>query len=201
MQRVPISWLHTQAYCEYQIYLQHVLGVKAGPTTEMLRGTAAHHTLEEKHKEAAELALSVDEALQKAQKDVVVLAAREVRVEGALLVGKIDEVQFMPDRVRIIDDKPGFAAFPGNRQQVWGYCLAFEQCYRPALPVFGVLRNRDSGMEFWDGPFLEQQRLDVSNVVTRILSILGGQLQAERTANKNKCKPCRLKAACDAAGR
>lgn len=29
--KIPIHWLHSQAYCEYQIYLEYVKGMEAEP--------------------------------------------------------------------------------------------------------------------------------------------------------------------------
>jgi hypothetical protein len=34
----PISWLQKQDYCEYQIYLENVRGIKAEPTKAMAQG-------------------------------------------------------------------------------------------------------------------------------------------------------------------
>ena len=49
----PISWLNQQGYCEYQIYLQYMKGIKTSPTNAMLKGTQVHNTLEEKFLEDA----------------------------------------------------------------------------------------------------------------------------------------------------
>ena len=43
----PISWLNTQGYCEYSLYLEYCQGVSTAPTREMLEGTEGHFRLEE----------------------------------------------------------------------------------------------------------------------------------------------------------
>lgn len=197
MERIPVSWLHSQAYCEYQIYLQHVKGVEPEVTPEVKEGAEAHASLDEAHKAAAELELSVGEALTKAKIEGVVLSSREVFVEGEQLIGLIDEVVFMPDRILIIDDKPGNVAWPSSQMQTFGYCLAFEEQYKPELPVVAVLRNRDSGENIWAQTFAKEQREDVLNTVSRIRGILSGETEAVSTRNPNKCRACRFKGACD----
>ena len=47
----PISWLNTQGYCEYSLYLEYCQGVSTAPTREMLEGTEGHSKLEEKFKD------------------------------------------------------------------------------------------------------------------------------------------------------
>lgn len=49
----PISWLHKQEYCEYQIFLENVKGINVKPTKEMIEGKLVHKSLEKKFKEVA----------------------------------------------------------------------------------------------------------------------------------------------------
>ena len=195
--KIPVHWLHSHAYCEYQIYLEKVKGIEPEMTLEVQQGLEAHAILDEQHKEAAELELTVTDALVKAQREGIVLTAREVFVEGAHLIGRIDEVVFMPDRIIIIDDKPGDIAWPSSKMQSWGYCLAFEEQYKPELPIIAVLRNRDTGKEIWTQDFTKEQRQDVLVTVNRILEILQGKITPASTRNPNKCRACRFKSSCD----
>lgn len=197
LERIPVSWLHSQAYCEYQIYLQHVKGVQPEITLEVQKGIEAHACLDEAHKAAAELELTISDALTKSQKEEVTLIAREVFVEGSGLIGCIDEVVFMPDRILVIDDKPGDVAWPGNQMQTFGYCLAFEEQYKPQLPIVAVLRNRDTGENTWAQAFSKEQREDVARAVDRIHRVLSGETEAASTNNPNKCRACRFKGSCD----
>jgi CRISPR-associated exonuclease Cas4 len=59
---VPIHLLYTQAYCERQIYLEYIKGVEALPTQEMIKGSEKHGSLEQEHKEKAEIELSISDA-------------------------------------------------------------------------------------------------------------------------------------------
>jgi len=195
--RIPVSWLHSHAYCEYQIYLQHVKGVQPEVTPEVQKGVEAHALLDEAHKAAAELELPIGEALTKAKVEGVVLSSREVYVEGEHLVGLIDEVVFMPDRILIVDDKPGDVAWPSSQIQTFGYCLAFEEQYKPELPIIAVLRNRDSGENIWAQAFGKEQREDAVRAIERIQNVLSGEIEAVSTRNPNKCRACRFKGSCD----
>ena len=56
----PISWLNTQGYCEYSLYLEYFKGITTGPTQAMTTGTEEHNKLEEKFKETAQVASYVD---------------------------------------------------------------------------------------------------------------------------------------------
>lgn len=197
-ERIPISWLHSHAYCEYTTVLEHVEGIEAEITLEMQQGIDLHAALDEAHKEKAELELTVTDALAKAKAEEVVLTAREVYVEGENVIGCIDEVVFMPDRILIVDDKPGDVAWLSSRRQIWGYCLAFEEQYKPELPIVAVLRNRDTGKDIWSEPFLQEQREEVLTAIGRIVGILSGEItEVQVTGNPNKCRACRLRASCD----
>ena len=48
--KIPIHWLHTQTYCEYQIYLEKVKGIKAEITEQMKKGKEKHKELEDRIK-------------------------------------------------------------------------------------------------------------------------------------------------------
>ena len=49
----PISWLNSQDYCEYSIYLENFQGVRVEDTEAMKRGTAVHERLEADFKQKA----------------------------------------------------------------------------------------------------------------------------------------------------
>lgn len=77
------------------------------------------------------------------------MIGREIPVEVDKLYGLIDEVHFTPDRIIIIDDKPNNQAFSSIKKQIWGYCLAFEEQFKPDLPIFGCLRQKDTKQIIW----------------------------------------------------
>ncbi len=193
---IPVSWLHTYGYCEYQLYLEKALGVEAPPTPEMLTGTHRHNYLDDEHEKKAEIALTVPEAAQKAQFEAVVMVSRDISVRGKSLFGRIDEVAFEPNRIIIIDDKPTALPYFSNRLQVWGYCQAFYETYSPEVPLFGAIRQEDSGNIAWFEPFKDEYANLVQSTVSRIQAILSGSEIPQPSGNSKKCKPCRFKRSC-----
>jgi len=197
---IPIHWLHTYAYCEYQIYLEKVLGLVAEPTQEMMAGAEVHTILDAEHKKTAELELTVSEAASKAQLEAVSLVSRDIYVQGTALYGRIDEVVFEPNRIVIVDDKPGAQPYFTNKVQVWGYCQAFAEMYGPNVPLFGALRQEDTSNMVWLEEFLEDHARLVNITVNRIRAILSGAENPQPPGNSRKCNPCRFKEACPACG-
>ncbi len=194
---IPISLLNTQAYCEYQIFLERVRGVRAEETKKMKLGKKVHSELEKEHEKKAELELTPKQTLKKSKKEKITLIARELEVRGKLLYGLIDEVHFSPSQIVIIDDKPGTYAYMSNKKQVWGYCLAFEEYLDPGMPLIAVLRNRDTQQVFWEKPFANRHRDMVKETTQRILDILNGKRVPVPTTNANKCRSCRFNGDCD----
>jgi CRISPR-associated exonuclease Cas4 len=197
VKRIPASWLNSYAYCEYQIYLEHGRGATPEPKPETEESKAVQASLEEAYEVAAKLELSVDDAMAKAGEEGIVVSARGVAVEGVDLEGCIDEIVFMPDRILVIDDKPGDMAWPGSRMQTWGYCVAFEEQYRPGLPIMAGIRSQDTGYEVWAQPFAQDHREEVQRAISRIRQLIDGEAVPVGTRNRRKCKACRLAAACD----
>lgn len=198
MNKIPVSWLADYAYCEYQIYLEHVKGVDMGERPEGQRDREGRVICDEVYKALAEIGLGVGEALAKAQREGITLSARGVVVEGIDLAGCIDEVVFMPDRVLVVDDRPGDIAWPSSRMQAWGYCLAFEEQYDPQRPLMAGIRNSDTGFEIWVQPFTEQNRNEIRRAILRIRQILDGVAIPVATRNPRKCRACRFAISCDA---
>ncbi|MDM8000128.1 MAG: hypothetical protein QUS33_09060 [Dehalococcoidia bacterium] len=197
MKKIPASWLNDFAYCEYQIYLEHGRGAKPEPKPETEESKAAQASLEEPYKAGAKLELSVEDAMAKACGEGIAVSARGVEVEGVDIVGCIDEIVFMPDRILVIDDKPGDMAWPGSRMQAWGYCVAFEEQYDPRLPLMAAIRGRETGYEVWAQPFTEGHREEVQRAVFRIRQLIDGEAIPVGTRNRRKCQACRLAASCD----
>lgn len=195
---IPIHWLHTQAYCEYQLYLEKALGVEALPTPEMLAGAHQHNFLDAEHEKKAELELTVNEAAAKAQLEAVTMVSRDISVRGTSLYGRIDEVLFEPSRIIIVDDKPSAQPYFTNKIQVWGYCLAFKETYGPEVPLFGALRQEHSGDLIWLEEYLEDHDKLVRTTINRIRAILAGTENPQPVGSSRKCRPCRFKESCPA---
>lgn len=197
IEKIPISLLHSQVYCEYQIFLERVRGIEVEPTEEMKVGKEVHSLLEDEHKKRAKLELSIPDAMKKSIKEKITLIGREIRVFGNLLYGKIDEVHFMPSQIIIIDDKPNDYPYLSNKKQIWGYCLAFEEHFNPGLPLLATLRQRDTQEIFWEKEFIDEDKDMVLESAQRILDVLNGKRQPEPTLNIKKCRSCRHKDGCD----
>ncbi|MBI4187928.1 MAG: PD-(D/E)XK nuclease family protein [Chloroflexi bacterium] len=195
---IPVHWLHTHAYCEFQLYLEKALGVEAKPTIEMLAGAQQHAFLDAEHVKKAEVELTIDEAAAKAQLEAVTLVSRDVSVRGMALYGRIDEVVFEPNRIVIIDDKPSAQPYFTNKIQVWGYCQAFMETYRPKIPLFAALRQEDNGNMVWLEQYLDEHSILVANAVERIRGIMTGKESPQAAGNSRKCQPCRFKETCPA---
>ena len=116
----PISWLNTQGYCEYSLYLEHCQGIITAPTKEMAEGTKGHAILEEKFKENAEPS-SFEDAFELSKEEEILSREMFVIDTENGIRGYIDEIRMSPDRIIIIDDKPGNRAYPSTINQVLAY--------------------------------------------------------------------------------
>ena len=195
---IPVHWLHTHAYCEYQLYLEKAIGIEAPPTQEMLAGSSQHSLLDAEHEKKAEIELTVNEAAQKAQIEAVTMISRDIFVRGNSLYGRIDEVLFEPIRIIIVDDKPSLQPYFTNKLQVWGYCQAFKETYNPEVPLFAALRQEHSGDIIWLEEFLADHDVLVKITVDRIRAILTGTEKPQPSGNHRKCMPCRFRESCPA---
>jgi CRISPR/Cas system-associated exonuclease Cas4 (RecB family) len=195
---IPIHWLHSYGYCEYQLFLEKAVGIEAPPTAEMLAGSAEHRLLDEEHEKKAEIELTIDAAAEKAQTEEVSLVSRDVFVKGVALYGRIDEIVFEPNRIVIIDDKPSAKPYFNNKIQVWGYCQAFRQSYDVRLPLFGALRQEKSGDIVWLERFQKESDSLVDAAVRRIRAVLSGAAKPSTNVTVNRCRPCRFKESCPA---
>ena len=191
----PISWLHTQAYCEYQIYLQNFQGIKPRPTPAMRKGLKRHLKLYRDFKERADEKGTIQELLQKVKAEGISYSSRELGVVGLFsgIYGKIDNIILRPDRIEIIDDKPSERVWSSDVRQVWGYCLAFKENFAPGLPIFGVVQQRDTRAVLFRErltPEIEQVMRD--SVIKRIHDLILGLRAFEPTQKPQKCRSCRF---------
>lgn len=161
-----------------------------------MTGVPCPTSFDAEHEKKAEIELTVNEASQKAQLESVTMVSRDIPVRGTALYGRIDEVLFEPIRIIVVDDKPSAQPYFTNKIQVWGYCQAFQEAYQPNLPLFGALRQEDTGDIVWLEEFLEDHGMLVRMTVDRIRAILGGTENPQPAGNSRKCKPCRFKESC-----
>lgn len=196
----PVSWLHKQGFCEYQIYLEIVKGIKPKPTRQMVEGKEEHEKLYSEFKSTA-VSATFDQMLDLSKTEVV--SSREFRVRDAEhgIYGLVDEILMTPDQYIIIDDKPGTTAYPSQVNQVYGYCLAFKGVIKSVdnRRIIGALRKRGSNLIFWRGPFDDPAERSIASLVQHVHALMSGSEQFGSSDNPNKCRACSLRTACDRA--
>ena len=194
----PISWLHKQEFCEYQIYLENIMGIKVKPSKEMIAGNLAHKGLYDSFRKEA-IPATLDDMLFESKKAQIY--SREFRVRDLEhgIYGLIDEVLLTPDSFVVIDDKPGTKTFQSNINQVFGYCLAFKVIVAPqdARPIVAALRERGTDNIYWNVPFDSQAEGYIATVIEHIHSLLDGVIEFSSSGNPNKCRNCRFKDRCN----
>jgi len=192
----PISWLNTQGYCEYCIYLENVKGITAARTMAMKRGRKVHKVLEDEFKKDA-VPSTMGEMLETSK--TVEILSRELYVESAHygIRGLIDEIWMTPDEFIIIDDKPGNKAYPSQINQVFGYCLAFKDKYDDGRRIVASLRQSTTGDVFWQRYFDNEAENEIKNIINHVHQALLLNEDFIPTKNSNKCRSCRFSAQCD----
>lgn len=195
----PISWLHKQDYCEYQIFLENMKGLEVAPTKAMIEGKLEHDRLENEFLEEAEPA-TFEEMIKESYEACVI--SREFYVQNIQygIHGKIDEIHLTPDGFIVIDDKPGTKTFRSNINQVYGYCLAFKKMMikrQDPRPIIAALRERGTDNIYWRAPFDESSENEIIEVINHVHGLISGSEQFISSGNPNKCKPCRFKNNCD----
>jgi len=196
---IQISMLGTHAYCEYRVYLELVKGYKAYPTKAMLQGTQAHHANPNPNIMTfitQDSVITIEDALLKAKSESRETSKRNVRVYGSTLHGIIDEIRIGPDEIVIIDDKPRDTIHQSYINQVFGYCLAFKEQYKPSLPIFGAIKNYKADKETWRQPFSLSEEESIQISVARIQGIIRGDIRPIPTDVIEKCCSCRFYEQC-----
>lgn len=202
MDRIPIHWLHTQAFCEYEIFLSAVrLIPDPNPHREDIEeGKLAHNILLAQHNAVA---LPTDKSIEELAHDATITKAssiiREVLVIGERMVGRIDEVELTPDGIYVIEDKPRHLRDPfiSEKRQAQGYAMVFREVHAVVCPIIAVIRDRDTQDWLWQKPLDNEDMRAVNESLDRIIGILTGSWEAVPTRNENKCHYCRWNVACD----
>jgi CRISPR/Cas system-associated exonuclease Cas4 (RecB family) len=193
----PISWLHKQDYCEYQIYLENIKGIKAQPTRAMMEGKQQHAELYDQFAKEA-TPTTFDEMLN--QSKVVKVYSREFSVTDVEhgIFGFIDAVLLTPDEFVVIDDKPGRKAYLSSIHQVYGYCLAFKQTVKVKdnRDFVAALRERGTDNIYWKSPFDQIAETEITSLISHIHNLLSGAEEFGSAENPNKCQACRYNSVC-----
>ncbi|MBQ6138757.1 MAG: Dna2/Cas4 domain-containing protein [Methanobrevibacter sp.] len=193
----PISWLNTQGYCEYSLYLEYCQGVSTAPTREMVEGTHGHAVLEEKFKETAQPSTFQDAFELSKEEEILSREMFVIDTEDGIR-GFIDEVRMGPDKIIIIDDKPGNRAYPSTINQVRAYCLAFKNMIGDDnRTIIAALRQRGTDNIFWSEEFNESNEQNIKYTINFLHRLIDDKRDPIPTKNPNKCRKCRFQSYCE----
>ncbi|MEK6826517.1 MAG: CRISPR-associated protein Cas4 [Nanoarchaeota archaeon] len=193
---IGASWFLTQGYCEYKLYLEKVLKLKAPDTPEMLSGLMIHKDKENKFLEEAEI--GTWEEFLKSEK---LTSSREVslkkRIGDVTGCGVVDEIAIDKDSIMIIDDKPNARPFNSIIMQISAYCFLFKETFASHKKVYALLRDRDSTKVVWQNEFDKEMEMKFLTAFHRMRNILIGEEDPVPTTNPNKCRACKFNNICE----
>ena len=193
----PISWLNTQGYCEYSLFLEYYEGISTAPTKEMTEGTRGHALLEEKFKETAQPSTFEDAFDLSKEEEILSREMFVIDIENGIR-GYIDEIRMTPEKIIIIDDKPGNIPYPSTINQVRAYCLAFKSMVgEDNRKIIAALRERGTGNIFWHEEFDENNEQRIRYQINSLHRLIDNKRDAIPTKNPNKCKKCRFQSYCE----
>lgn len=197
---VPINWLHTQEFCEYQLFLENIKGIRVGPTKSMTEGKKEHERLEKDFLEKA-VPATFSEMIEESKTKTIVTREFRVISKQYRIYGLIDEILLTPLKFIVIDDKPGTKRYLSNIHQVYGYCLAFKEMVQQVdqRPIVAALRTRGTDYIYWDSSFNKNSENEIIKVINHIHGLFSGKERFNSTNNANKCRACRFKMNCDKA--
>ena len=194
----PIHWLDSHGYCEYQIFLQHIKGIQVEPTTAMVEGAKEHQRLEDEFLVKA-VPGDFDKVLDTSR--TIPIVSRELKVQSGAhgIYGSIDEVQFTPSAITVIDDKPGTRMYESYKRQIYGYCLALKERIfaGDGRPIIAAIRERGTGNIHWDHQFDTDAETQIINIVNRVHMQLARKLSFRSNLMPNKCRACKFNGVCD----
>lgn len=191
----PISWLNTQGYCEYSIYLENFQHIRVGANKAMLKGTAVHNDLEKNFKKDA-VVMSLDDILSESRTHEILSREFYVISTSYGIRGFIDEIWLTPDHIVIIDDKPGSRAYSSMIHQVYAYCLAFKDSIGDDREIIGALRTRGTDNIFWHHEFTQEAQEEITSLIQHMQNLIAGTDDFIPTDNPNKCHSCRFNKLC-----
>ncbi|MDR3223537.1 MAG: Dna2/Cas4 domain-containing protein [Methanobrevibacter sp.] len=196
----PISWLKTQGYCEYSLYLEYCKGISTKPTQSMIIGIKEHESLETNFKKETEKkkvkVVTFEEVLEDSKKEKAI--SREVNVISPEfgIRGFIDEIQMTPDEFIIIDDKQGKIAYNSSINQVLAHALAFKSLINDNRKILISIRERGTDNLIFSDDFDENNEKKIKFLINRVHGLFNGIKPFIPTKNKNKCNKCRFQSYC-----
>ena len=192
----PISWLNQQGYCEYQIYLQYMKGIKTQETEAMTHGSEIHKQLEDIFKQDA-TPTTFEDALEDSKENALMSRECFVVAPNLGIRGYIDEIWMKPDEIVIIDDKPGRNIVFLRTKEGAAYCLAFKEMTGDERKMKAALRERGTNNLFWIEVFTPEVEKEIKFTIDRMHGLFDGTKPFIATKNPNKCRSCRYKRYCE----
>lgn len=191
-----ISWLNQMAYCEQQLNLQYLKGIETKRTKEMKQGTIEHKNLEDKFLETAKKA-PLEEIINISHKEKTISREMFVLSKNYGIRGFIDEIWMMPEKIIIIDDKPGKKVYSSAINQIRAYCLAFKDMTNEKRQFIGAIRERGTDNIIYQEEFDENVEANIKEQIKRLHGLFEGTKPFIPTKNPNKCKSCRFQSYCE----
>ena len=191
-----ISWLNQMAYCEQQLKIQYLQGIETKRTAQMKQGSSEHKKLEDEFLKTAKTA-PLEEIINISYKQKTISREMFVLSEKYGIRGFIDEIWVMPDKILIIDDKPGKKAYPSAINQIRAYCLALKDMTNEKRQIYGAIRERGTDKLIYKEEFTENEENHIKERINRLHGLFEGTKPFIPTKNPNKCKSCRFQSYCE----
>ena len=191
-----ISWLNQMAYCEQQLNLQYLKGIETKRTPQMKQGSSEHKKLEDEFLKTAKTA-TLEEIVDISHKEKTISREMFVLSKNYGIRGFIDEIWMMPDKIVIIDDKPGKKAYQSAIDQIRAYCLAFKDMINEKRQLVGAIRERGTDNIIYKEEFDENVENNIKERINRLHGLFEGTKPFIPTKNPNKCKSCRFQSYCE----
>lgn len=204
----PIWWLNDHEYCEYKIYLQFEKGIKTEKTEKMKEGRQIHDQLYTDFKQAS-IPSSFKEIVELSKFEGQISKEFKLRSLKYGMIGQADEILFYPDKLIVIDDKPGPKNYPagknipweGDINQVYGYCLALKEKmieeFQDTRPIIAALRKRKTDYIYWNEIFDESAENKIIGIINHIHRLISLEDEYKSNDKPGKCKSCSLNKECD----
>ncbi|GAA5818073.1 MAG: PD-(D/E)XK nuclease family protein [Methanobrevibacter sp. CfCl-M3] len=197
----PITWLKTQGYCEYILYLEHCKNIIAQPTQSMITGSKEDEKLgspfQKKAKKKKIKSGTLEDLLKDSKKEITITRYVFVLSTEFGIRGFIDEIQMSPDDIKIINDKSGKIAYKSSINQALAYALAFKSMVNDDRKISIAIRERGTDNIIFSDTFDENKEKEIIYLINRVHGLFNGIKPFIPTKNKNKCNKCRFKSYCE----
>ena len=192
----PISWIDQQDYCEYQIYLEYIKGIKTQPAIHETHKSQIQKELEDIFRQDAEPAEFWDAVEASKTRD---LMSREVIIISPDygIRGTIDEIWMKNDEIVIINERQGRTPYDSAMNQTRACSLAFKDITGDKRTIKSALRERGTDNLFWIEVFTPEVEKKIISKVNRIHGLIEGSESFTSSESARICRSCRFKDICE----